>query len=114
MSFEEQIQQWINIDNQMKILNDKIKEMREQKILLSSQIIGYAKNKNMMNRMITLNDSKLKFVSSNIHSPITFKYLDKSLKELIKDPTQANKIINYIKENRELKLIEEIKRIPNK
>ena len=27
MSFEKQIQQWVAIDNQMKILNDNIKEL---------------------------------------------------------------------------------------
>ena len=31
MSFEQNIQQWVSIDNQMKTLNDKMKELRGQK-----------------------------------------------------------------------------------
>jgi phage shock protein A len=38
MSFEQQIQQWVVIDNQMKTLNDKIKELRDKKNVLSQNI----------------------------------------------------------------------------
>ena len=31
MSFEQNIQQWVAIDNQIKILNDRMKELREKK-----------------------------------------------------------------------------------
>lgn len=31
MSFEQQIQQWVTIDNQMKIVADKMKELRDKK-----------------------------------------------------------------------------------
>ena len=37
MSFEQQIQQWVAIDNQMKILNDKLKELRDKKILFQKK-----------------------------------------------------------------------------
>jgi hypothetical protein len=38
MEFEQQIQQWVAIDNQMKILNDKMKELRDKKYNISEQI----------------------------------------------------------------------------
>jgi len=38
MSFEQQIQQWVTIDNQMKILNDKMKDLRDKKNTISEQI----------------------------------------------------------------------------
>ena len=31
MSFENQIQQWVQVDNQMKTLNEKLKELRDIK-----------------------------------------------------------------------------------
>ena len=36
MNFEQQIQQWITIDNQMKIVGDKMKELRDKKIIIST------------------------------------------------------------------------------
>jgi len=33
MSFEENIKQWVLLDNQLKILNEKAKEIREKEIL---------------------------------------------------------------------------------
>ena len=38
MSFEQQIQQWVTIDNQMKILHNNIKELRNKKDNISQQI----------------------------------------------------------------------------
>ena len=38
MGFEQNIQQWVSIDNQMKTLNDKIKELREQKNNLKEMV----------------------------------------------------------------------------
>ena len=35
MSFEQQIQQWVALDNQLKQLNDKAKELRDKKTALS-------------------------------------------------------------------------------
>ena len=38
MSFEQQIQQWVTIDNQMKIVADKMKELRDKKNAISEKI----------------------------------------------------------------------------
>ena len=38
MSFEQQIQQWVQIDNQLKSFNEKIKELRDKKNSISEQI----------------------------------------------------------------------------
>ena len=43
MSFEKQIQQWVAIDNQMKILNDNIKELRDKKIIFLNKLITILK-----------------------------------------------------------------------
>ena len=42
MSFEGQIQQWVSIDNQLKGLNEKVKELRDKKNVLSENITKYA------------------------------------------------------------------------
>ena len=38
MSFENKIQEWVSIDNKIKIYNDKIKELREKKTELNTEL----------------------------------------------------------------------------
>jgi hypothetical protein len=45
-----------------------------------------------------------------VPAPLTYKYLETSLGEIIKNETQVKQIINYLKEKREIKLVSEIKR----
>ena len=43
------------------------------------------------------------------YTGITFQYLDKTLTELIPDKTQKEYVIKYLRENRETKIMDEIK-----
>jgi hypothetical protein len=113
MSFEQQIQQWVSIDNKIRLLNDQIKELREKKLKLSDNLNDYAKENNLSNATIQISDGKLKFASTKVQSPLTFKYLEKSLSEIIKNENQVKQIVEYIKNKREVKVVPEIKRFSN-
>ena len=113
MSFEQQIQQWVSIDNKIRLLNDQIKELREKKIKLSDNLNEYARENNLSNATIQISDGKLKFASTKVQSPLTFKYLEKSLSEIIKNENQVTQIVEYIKNKREVKVVSEIKRFSN-
>ena len=114
MSFEQQIQQWVSVDNQIKLLNDKLNELREKRQSLCENITSYAETNNLKNSTVQISDGKLRFSSSRIPSPLTFKYLEKSLAEIIKNPSQVKQIVDYLKEKRDFKMISEIKRFSNK
>jgi len=113
MSFEQKIQQWVSVDNQIRVLNEKMKELRDKKNNLNNELTNYAKENSLENSTIQISDGKLKFAHTKIQSSLTFKYLEKSLNEIIKNESQAQKIINYIKNNRETKYVPEIKRFTN-
>ena len=110
MSFEQNIQQWVAIDNQMKILNDKHKELRDKKHTLSNQINCYVETKQLANSTINIGDGKLKFINVKDTQQLTFKYLETCLGEIIKNEEQVKKIIEYVKNKREIKSVPEIKR----
>jgi len=110
MSFENQIQQWVSIDNQIKQMNEKIKEMRGKRTLLENQLISYADSNNLSNSAIKISDGKLKFANTRVPEPITFKYLEKTLGEIIKNDSQVKLIIEHIKQKRAIKIVPEIKR----
>jgi hypothetical protein len=113
MSFEQQIQQWVLIDNQLKSYNEKIKELREKKTLISQQINTHIEDNELNNAAIKISDGQLKFVKIKETQPLTFKYLETCLSEIIKNEDQVKKIVEYIKNKREIKYIPEIKRFYN-
>lgn len=111
MSFESQIKEWVRLDNEMRIYNEKIRQIREKK----AQIVESLKEANLFseqlhNKTINISDGKLKFSNTKVSTPITFKYIDATLKRIIRNEEQVEKIIRYLKENRDFKLVPEIKR----
>jgi hypothetical protein len=110
MTFEQNLQKWVTIDNQMKLLNDKLKELREQKSELFDQINEHIETNDLTNKTFQLNDGHLKFGKSKETQPLTFKYLETCLSEIIKNEEQVKKIVEYIKNKRETKEVPEIKR----
>lgn len=114
MNFETQIKEWVQIDNQLKLLNDKTKSLREQRSKLNENIINYANKNDIFNSQIQISDGKLKITNSKVASPLTFKYLEKCLGEVIRNENQVKQIIEYVKSKREINTITEIKRFSNK
>tara|TARA_Y100000816_G_C26087484_1_gene574108 strand:- start:298 stop:663 length:366 start_codon:yes stop_codon:yes gene_type:complete len=114
MSFQDNIKKWVLLDNQQKHLNDKLKEIREEKTNLSGDINRYIKNKNIDNPTIQITDGSLKFVEVKTHNSISFKYVEKCLNEIFKDEKKmVEYILDYLKNNRTFKIENEIKRIYN-
>jgi uncharacterized coiled-coil DUF342 family protein len=72
MSFENQIQQWVSVDNQLKQLNEKVKEMREKRNVLEQNITNYASSNNLSNATIKIGDENLPIQESlnPLHSNI--------------------------------------------
>jgi seryl-tRNA synthetase len=113
MSFENQIQQWVQIDNQLKQMNEKTKELRDKRNTLEQNITKYASSNNLSNASVQISDGKLKFVNTRVTEPLTFKYLEKVLSDVIKSESQVKLIMEHIRQKRETKIVPEIKRFSN-
>lgn len=113
MSFENEIKQWVQIDNQLKELNERTKVLREKRNTLEKNITTYASSNNLSNSTVQISDGRLKFANTKIPEPLTFKYLEKTLGEVIKNENQVKLIMEHIKQKREIKIVPEIKRFSN-
>lgn len=113
MSFESYIQQYVSVDNQMKVLNERIKALREAKSSLTEKLTTYATNNNMLSSTVNISDGKLRFVETKVQPSLTFKYVERILGEIITNKSQVDQIMNHLKEKREAKYIKDIKRISN-
>ncbi len=112
-TFEKQIQNWVELDNQIKIVNEKMKQLKSSKDELTNNLLIFAKDNNLSDKTIHISDGKLKFVSNKVQTPLTFKYLEKSLNECIKNENQVKQIIDYVKQQRETKNVYDIRRYTN-
>jgi uncharacterized membrane protein YgaE (UPF0421/DUF939 family) len=110
---DEDIKQWITLNNELKIMNEKINVLRERKNNLCKKIYNYANNNRLVDNFIPLTNGKIKITTINVTQPLTFKYIEKSLGEIIKNENQIKQIVNHIKEKREIKLVPDIKYVDN-
>jgi hypothetical protein len=106
----EKVQKWVTLDSQLKIVNEKTKQMREMKSQLNSQICDYMTARNMTHNTINISDGELRIHEKKEYSSITFGYVERCLAELIKDKAQVNYIMQYLKDNREISTCSDIKR----
>jgi hypothetical protein len=113
MSFENKVQQWVQLDNQLKKLNEEVRQLRDQRNSLETNLTSYAKTNNMSDSTIKVNNDRLKFVDTKVQEPLTFKYLEKTLGEIIKNESQVHVIMEHIKQKRSVKIVPEIKRFSN-
>ena len=107
------IQNWVELDNDLKKLNEKVKEIRTRKNDLEDKIMTYVEDNNMNNSVVNITDGKLKFCETKQTSPLTLGFLEKCLSEVIANQGQVKQIVDYIKSKRETKMVPEIKRYYN-
>ena len=110
MSFESKIQQWVSLDNQLKQLNEKVKDLRDKRNDLEENITSYASENNLSNATVKISDGRLKFANTKVQEPLTFKYLERTLGEVIKNEVQVRLIMEHLKDKRSFKMVPEIKR----
>lgn len=115
-NFDETMAEWVNVDNKIKQLNEQINELKEEKNEISDKLNDYIETNSVDKKSINVNlkDSQIKFITTKVPQTLTFKYLEKCLNEIVTDTEQVEQIIEYIKSNRTINEVNEIKRIYKK
>ena len=112
-NLEKTIQNWVELDNELKKLNERAKDIRTRKNDVEDKIITYVEDNNMNNSIVNITDGKIKFCETKQTSPLTLGFLEKCLSEVIANQSQVKQIVDYIKNKRETKMVPEIKRYYN-
>ena len=113
MSFEENIKKWVALDNQMKLLAEQTKKLRDEKNTSEETILHYIEANNLKNATVNITNGKLRFVETKQTAPLTLKYVEECLGKCISNSAQVAKIMEVIKESREVKYTADIKRYTN-
>ena len=59
--FKKNIKDWIHLDNELKLLNEQVKELRNKRNDIHNDIIRYVETNKLGNSTIELSDGLLKF-----------------------------------------------------
>ena len=113
MTLEENIKNWVVLDNSIKELANRLKDLREKRDNYNYEILSYINENNLTNATIKVSDGNLKFVDSKIAQPLTYKFLNDSMQKFFKDKELADKFIKFMKSEREIKISKDIKRTYN-
>ena len=112
-NLDKSIQNWVELDNELKRLNEKAKDIRTRKNDIEDKMMTYVEDTNMNNSVVNISDGKIKFCETKQTSPLTLGFLEKCLSEVIANQSQVKQIVDYIKSKLETKMVPEIKRYYN-
>lgn len=111
--FEKNIKLWVEYDNQLKQLNQKIKNLRDTRNHYANSVITYVETNNMHNSVIKISDGQLRFSNITTQQNLTYKYLESCLHDLF-STEETKKIIHHIKNKRQPNSSLDIKRFSSK
>ena len=114
MSFEERIKSWVKIDDQIRLHNEKLKELRSQKNQITETVTSYLEENSLEKAKIEITGGSIGFVQNRVVPPLSLRYVEKCLGEVIANPEQVTQIMDYIKSKREIKYNPDLKRVYEK
>ena len=114
MNFESSIKEWVILDNKIKKQNEELKTMREKRQTLGNVLNGYIEDNELNNAIIQISDGTIKYNQVKMTQPLTLKYIRICLENCIQNVETVDKLMEYIKENRDVKISNELKRYYNK
>lgn len=111
MDLQENIKKWVKLDNNYKFLYNQLREVREEKNNISTNLFNYFSNNNMKPPNVNISDGKLSFVELNNPNALTFKFLEDCFNEYFDETSQTKDLLDFIKSKRTYSKNKTIKRV---
>lgn len=108
--FAENVRKWVLLDTQLKMIHEKTKEMRESKHKCGDIICEYMEKNGIQDKKIEIHDGDLKVYEKKEYPPLTYSYIEECLDKIVTNKSQVEYILKYLKENREIKQVQDIRR----
>ena len=116
MTYEQSLRSWVNYDTQIDELTNNVKTLREEKNIAHNNAKSCPEYNKSLDAQIKIKvqNGYLRVVNIKETQPLTFKFLEDCLNEIITNEEQVNKIIGYVKNKRIITYKTEIKRYYSK
>ena len=109
-SLSQYVQEYSVIDDELHELSLKQKVLRERKSELQTIIIQTMKDKQLESRTMKQGAHHFYIGTRKQYSALSFSYLETTFEKMIPDKTNRNYLLQYLRENREVKTIDELKK----
>tara|TARA_B110001469_G_C9635679_1_gene318727 strand:+ start:1127 stop:1495 length:369 start_codon:yes stop_codon:yes gene_type:complete len=110
--FKQDIQNWLSVDDQIKILQNKIKTLKQNKKELEPKITLFMVHNNIKD--INTDSGKLKCSEKCTKSGLSSKHIRTNLSNVLADENLIEKAMDSILNNRTIKKTYEIRKVKNK
>lgn len=108
--FVDKVRTWVQLDNELKKYNEHMKQLRHNKNTVTNDICQYMENNSLTGKTIEISKGTLKYAKKKEYAPLTFGYIEECLSKVLTSSDDVNYIMQYIRENREIKTIADIRR----
>jgi broad-specificity NMP kinase len=108
--FRENIREWVALDNRQKDVYNNLRDIRDKKKKISSNINTHISSNNLQNSIVKISDGKIKFATTKVNKPLTLQYISSCLEKTIDNKNTVDYIMNIIKTNRDCNYVDELKR----
>ena len=103
MEYNRIVDEWLEIDDKIREIRKQEKEFRDRQAKMEIWLISNVDK-------IPKEKLPIRFVQKNVVEPLTFRYLERVLGDIVQGEEKVIKIINMIKQKREVKQEWDIKR----
>lgn len=108
--FIQNVQKWNYIESQLKEVNEKTKKMRTMKSDIGNKICFFLEQNKIKNK-IGIGNSEIQMYEKKDYKPLSFTYIEGKLREIIQDENQVEFVIQYLKDNREITISKDLRKI---
>lgn len=103
----QKIKKWLEYESKIINLQKELKDIKKNKLIVSNELKTIMKNKDL--ECIDITDGKILYTTTAVKKGINKKYLANVLGKYFEDHNRGEEICNYILENRETNIKENIK-----
>ena len=108
--FVENVKRWVLLDTYLKKIQEKTKELRNEKNELVETICQYLETHGLASKKINIPDGDIRCFEKKEYASLSFGYLEECLGKLMEDKSQIDFVIDYLKQNRKITTSMELRR----
>jgi len=110
LDLEKFVNKWVLVDDQLTILQEKTKTMREWKKKLTDTILEIMDKKGLSHKIMSIPNGELSIQDKREYSSLSYGFIEECLEEIITDKKKVADIVDYLRDKREIKIVKEIRR----
>lgn len=113
-TFTRDVQQYVKLDQQIQSLQIQLKALRQEKQATQDRVAETMIANQWQKRTLDVGQQQLALVERKQYECLSFTYLENKLTTIIPDSVQRDYVLKYLKDQREVKTVHELRQTPKK